>query len=281
MTASSRLRAGLLCLLALLAQAPQAVAQTPAAVSDAPLPDGLSDPPPAATGDVPSVGLRALVVPRHQAMVSSGIAGRITKMPVRPGDTFAAGDLLVAFDCARLRAELDAARASARAAGLDLKSKQRQLDLNSIGVLEVDMARAEADRTRAQVAAVDADASGCTIVAPFAGRVARFEANPFETVKSGDGILEIIDDSSPEVETIVPSTWLRWLDIGQTFRLHLDETGTSHDIRVTRLGARIDPASQSVLVTGTFSDNPAALGASIRAGMSGEARFTRPQDNGQ
>lgn len=284
MTAFARRHAGRLLMLALLALPPQAIAQTVSSTAPAlseDLPEYSGNAPPSATGDVPSIGLRALVVPRHQAMVSSGITGRIARMPVRPGDTFAPGDLLVAFDCARLHAELAAAKASARATDLDLKAKRRQLELNSIGVLEVDLAHAEADRARAEVAAVAADAAGCTIVAPFAGRVVRFEANPFETVRSGEGILEILDDSSPEVEAIVPSTWLRWLGIGQTFRLHLDETGTSHDILVTRLGARIDPASQSVLVTGTFSDVPAAIRATIRAGMSGEARFTRPPEGGR
>lgn len=220
----------------------------------------------------PSVGLRALVVPRHQAMISAGITGRITKMPVRPGEPFAEGDTLVGFDCARLRAELDGVRAEARAAELDLKAKQRQLSFNSIGEIDVDLAKAEAARARAQVAAVSADAEACTIVAPYAGRVARHEANPYETVKSGEDILEILDDRTLEVEVIVPSAWLRWLKAGQPFSVRLDETGTAHTATIARLGARVDPASQSVLVTGVFERPPAA----VRPGMSGEATFRRP-----
>jgi RND family efflux transporter MFP subunit len=270
---------------ALVVAAGLAPAGATAAETLPPLPDGLADPPsvlrpvgdtgPAdAAGARPSVGLRALVVPRHQAMLSAGITGRITAMPVRPGEPFAKGDTLVSFDCAALHANLDAARAQAQAARLDLKAKQRQLEFNSIGTIDVDLAKAEAARAAAAVAAVTAEADGCVIKAPYDGRVVGFEANPFETVKGGEDILEILDDRTLEVEVIVPSAWLRWLTEGQTFRLRLDETGTPHTAVVTRLGARIDPASQSVLITGRFQDPPAAL----KPGMSGEAEFQRPRD---
>lgn len=240
---------------------------------EAPLPAGLSDPPPVTAGDAPSVGLRALVVPRHQAMISAGITGRITVMPVRPGESFAKGDTLVSFDCNGLNAELQGVRAEARAAQLELTSRKRQLEFNSIAQLDVDLAQAEAERARAQVAAVAADVEGCTITAPYAGRVVSFEANPYESVKGGDVLLEILDDRTLEVEVIVPSTWLRWLRVGQAVQVELDETGTAHTAAVARIGARVDPASQSVLVTGVFTDPPEA----VRPGMSGQAIFARPE----
>ena len=66
--------------------------------------------------------------------------------------------------------------------------------------------------------------------------------------------------------------WLAWLRTGQAFTLDLDETGRSHPGRITRLGAQIDPISQTLTVYGALTGTPAGL----VAGMSGAARFPRP-----
>ena len=67
----------------------------------------------------------------------------------------------------------------------------------------------------------------------------------------------------------MPSKWLRWLKVGSPFRVLIDETGRRYNARVTIIGARVDPASQSVEVLGEFNEKPADL----LAGMSGAARF--------
>lgn len=219
-----------------------------------------------------SIGQRALVVPRREAMLSASLDGRILEMPVRPGEPFEAGATLVSFDCSRLEAELRGRRAEARAAGLDLKAKRQQLAYNSIGEIEVALAAAEMEGAQARVAALEADAKGCTITAPYAGRVAAFEANPHETVKAGEDLLSILDDRTLEVEVIVPSQWLSWLDEGQVFHFKLDETGSEHPVTVSRVAARVEPASQSVRLTGVFQQAPEA----VRPGMSGAAQFHPP-----
>ena len=75
-----------------------------------------------------------------------------------------------------------------------------------------------------------------------------------------------------ELEFLVPSAWLGWLKNGQRFAVEIDETGKSYPARFTRLGARIDPVSQSIKVgaaiDGSFPE--------LLAGMSGRIRLAPP-----
>ena len=68
----------------------------------------------------------------------------------------------------------------------------------------------------------------------------------------------------------MPSGWLRWLKSGYRFRVGIDETGKSYPAHVTRLGARVDPVSQSVKVTATIDGRFTEL----VAGMSGRVQIS-------
>ena len=88
----------------------------------------------------------------------------------------------------------------------------------------------------------------------------------------GQGILEILDDSALELEFIVPSRWMVWLKDGYRFQVKIDETGGTYPAKVIRLGAKVDPVSQSVktiaVIDGQFPD--------LIAGMSGRVQLAPP-----
>ena len=84
--------------------------------------------------------------------------------------------------------------------------------------------------------------------------------------------MKILDDDSLEVEMIVPSNWLRWLEPGINSPIVVDETGRSYDIRITRVGARVDPVSQTVRLYANFKEET----LDILAGMSGTVTFDLP-----
>jgi multidrug efflux pump subunit AcrA (membrane-fusion protein) len=91
-------------------------------------------------------------------------------------------------------------------------------------------------------------------------------------VQAGQPLLDIIDDSVLELEFLVPSRWLAWLRPGGLFQVTIDETGKTYPAKFTRIGARVDPVSQSVKVAaavyGRFPE--------LMAGMSGRIQVTQP-----
>ncbi|MBI3898152.1 MAG: HlyD family secretion protein [Gammaproteobacteria bacterium] len=67
----------------------------------------------------------------------------------------------------------------------------------------------------------------------------------------------------------LPSKWLAWLKVGSRFNVNVDKLGRGYRARVVRLGARIDPVSQSIsLVAQVNGENPELL-----PGMSGWRRL--------
>lgn len=217
--------------------------------------------------------VRVQLSPRRSTVLSSQLAGRIAELEVREGERFAEGQKLAVFDCAVQRARLAKAQAAREGARQTLAVKRRLQTLNSVSNLEVEVAAAEAAQMEAEVAAMTATVGYCAIAAPFPGRVVELKVRRYQHVTEGQGLMEILDDSELEAEMIVPSRWLAWLKPGWPLVLALDETGREYPAEVTRLGARIDPVSQSVKVfariSGRFDE--------LLAGMSGTVRFTSPQ----
>jgi multidrug resistance efflux pump len=90
----------------------------------------------------------------------------------------------------------------------------------------------------------------CSITAPFAGRVSEQKAREQQFVQPGQAMLDILDDSVLELEFLVPSHWHTWIKVGNSFQVVIDETGKKYPARFIRKGARVDPVSQSIKVTG-------------------------------
>lgn len=222
--------------------------------------------PPAPQSDAP---VRGVVRPVDQAGISSELGARITELPYKEGEPFRQGDLLAAFDCRRHRAEAQAAEAAHREARIAHES-QVYLQRHSAGArLDVETAKARADKAGAEARSLTVRLDQCRVMAPFSGRVAERSVYVHETPAPGKPFLTIIDDSALEVELIVPSTWLRWLKQGAAFAFSVDETGSSYSSHVARIGAMVDPVSQTVKVVGRL-DSPDSR---VLAGMSGSASF--------
>lgn len=231
---------------------------------------------PALAQDAAQGQVRALVEARRHAVLSAEIPGRIARLGVDAGQSFKAGDVLIAFDCASYQAELDAARAQLNAAEVTARVNRRLNSLRSIGEAEVQLAEAKSQVARADVRKYEIQARRCEIKAPFDGRAVERRIQEHESVPAGAPLLEILSDRDLKIELIVPSAWLVWLKPGQRFDLRVDETGATLAGEVVQPGAKVDPASQSVKVTARLSgDTGPATGpmAGLTAGMSGTAVF--------
>ena len=70
----------------------------------------------------------------------------------------------------------------------------------------------------------------------------------------------------------MPSKWSSWLSENNQFNIHMDETNKDYPAKVTQVGARIDPISQTIkvraVIKGDFLD--------LRPGMSGTVNIQVP-----
>lgn len=216
--------------------------------------------------------IRAELSPRRFTTIAAEIGGRISRIPVTEGGRFKAGQLLVTLDCAMQQAQLQKARAVLDAAEKTRAANVRLEELHSIGKIELQVSESEAAKARADVVANGVVLSKCAISAPFSGRVSEQKAREQQYVQPGQALLEIIDDSVLELAFIVPSHWLAWIRTGAVFQVRIDETGKTYPARIGRIGARVDPVSQSVklsaAIDGTFPE--------LISGMSGRIILAPP-----
>jgi len=213
--------------------------------------------------------IRIQLVARDQADLSSEIAAKVASMPFRDGDSFISGQTLVSFDCTLYEAQLHKAQAEADAARELWQVDQRLAQLHSIGELEVTQADAKRKGGAAEVAYVEAMVSKCVIKAPYEGRVLKRIVSSQEFVAAGKPLLTIVDTSHLELKMIVPSKWLTHLKRGHPLTVEITEVGKTYSARVARIGARVDPVTQTVDVTAELNDRAPEL----LPGMSGWATF--------
>ncbi|KAF1072561.1 MAG: p-hydroxybenzoic acid efflux pump subunit AaeA [Pseudomonas citronellolis] len=212
--------------------------------------------------------VRGVLYAREQAMLASELPGRILEMPFAEGQGFHKGDVLVRFDCSAYQAQANAAQAGVRAATEELAHNRQLASLNSVGRFEVALAEAKQAEAQAQAQVYQVQVRRCAVQAPYDGQVVQRKAQPFESVASGVPLLEIVDNRSLEIRLLVPSRWLSRLKPGESFSFVPDETGKPLQAQIKRLGARIDEASQTLLLIASL---PSVDG--LVAGMSGTAQF--------
>lgn len=245
--------------------APSTVPNAAPAVAPAPAPKP-------ATPAIDRQEIRAQLAPQRYTTLAAEIGARISRLGAKEGMSFKAGQTLIQFDCALQSAQHQRAQAALTGADKTAAANKRLAELGSIGKVELEVSLAEVAKARAEVAASGTMLGKCQISAPYAGRVAEQRVREGQYVQPGQALMEILDDSVLELEFLVPSKWLAWLKAGYGFQVRIDETGKSYPAKVLRIGAKVDPVSQSVklvaAIDGQFGE--------LIAGMSGRVAITPP-----
>ena len=221
--------------------------------------------------------IRAQLSPQRFTTLAAEIGAKVNRLPVSEGGSFKSGQALIVFDCSLQTAQLNKARAALSGAEKTFTVNTRLSELGSIGKAELAVSDSEVAKNRAEVAAMAAMLAKCNVVAPFSGRVSEQKVREQQYVQPGQALLEIIDDSVLELEFIAPSRWLSWLKAGHGFQVRIDETGKTYPAKVLRIGAKVDPVSQSVklaaAINGKFPE--------LIAGMSGTVLLAAPSGQPQ
>ena len=186
------------------------------------------------------------------------------------GQRFFKGDTLLEFECRTYLAEAAAARAAFQVAEIELRTKRSLHQRQAAGKNEVAIAEARLNEAKSQLDSHEYKTESCKFEAPFDGRVVELNVHAFEFPPSDRPLVVLINDQRLEMELVVDSQWLVWLKPGLEFEVKVDETGDVVIGKIERLGAEVDPVSQTVKIVGGFSELP----QSILAGMSGTATFS-------
>ncbi len=153
----------------------------------------------------------------------------------------------------------------------DVQTAQAECELVSASAAK-ELSKAERDVAVAQARCdlAQGELRGCTLKAPYAGRVARVLINENELVERGTPAIEIVDDRVLRAKFLLPSTLFRGVRLGQELHLDVRETGATVVVRISHIAAVLDAASETFEVYAEL-DNAAG---ELRAGMNGTLQLS-------
>lgn len=215
---------------------------------------------------------RAQLVAVRKPVMAAEIAGKIDQVAFRPGEAFKAGDVLVSFDCSLHKVRADRAKALRTRSDSQLKSLLMLEKRGATSKLEVALARSDVAGAVAELNAANLLVERCDLKAPFSGRVVEQRIQAGEYATEGQPLIEILDESEFELETIVPSGLLPSVAIGAAVDVNFDEIGGSVQFVWARISPQIDPVSRTVKLYAKL----AAPQGKLISGMSGRLRLSNP-----
>lgn len=210
-----------------------------------------------------------------EASLSSQIIGTIDSIPVKEGELFDKGDVLVEFDCTIHQAQLDKALALLESKRAAYNSNVKMSKAKAVSTVELLQSKADFTEAKADVTIKQHTVDFCKVKAPFNGQVIKLHAKAFELLNQGEPLVDVLDNSELDVELIVPSKWLSWLKKDTPFNLYITETNKSYNAHVTKILPSVDSVSQTVRILGKLDKNHVEL----VAGMSGKASFLSQTNN--
>ena len=210
--------------------------------------------------------LETVLVPNKSAVISSPRDGQIKDIFVQDGDLFEAGQTLLKYNCTEVEARLAALEERALLSGTKASSGAKLFKLDLISNVENLSFQAERKEILAQVTALREDRKRCFIKGNYDGRVIKRLANPGEFTRSDRVLMEVASLENLQAEFLMPSLWLRWVNVGAPAEIKLHETGKLYKAQVSRITGEVDPVSQTIKVSARLDGYKDPL----LPGMSGE-----------
>ncbi len=212
--------------------------------------------------------VESVLVPRQVTVISSSQDGQIKNIPFGHGDIFKKGDVLVSYDCDDLVAEADIVRAEKDLTRTKRQGSDELFKLDIISDLDRMSAKTEDTQADAKARLYEARLKDCQIKAEFDGRITNKLANPGEYTRTDRVLLEVASIEPLKAEFLIPSKWLRWINVGAPVEITLNETERNYIAKIERIHGEIDPVSQSIQVIAVLEPYEDAL----LPGMSGKAK---------
>ena len=215
----------------------------------------------------PFLRTEAVLTPDRSVVISSSHAGQIQEIPFSNGERFKKGDVLVKYDCRELEAEKRIKGIEEQLAAVEKEGSERLYKLDLISEFERESAEVQQEKIQLQIKALEARLDNCTIRADFDGIVTDKLANAGEFTRTDRVLMEVVSLENLHAQILVPSVWLRWINVGAPVSIEVEETTKSYDAEIIRIHGEIDPVTKSVQIVAELKPHE----DNLLSGMSGIA----------
>ena len=196
----------------------------------------------------------------ESVVLKSELSGRISQISFTDGAAVKAGSLLVLFDSAIQKAQLNQAKAERDLASAKLKRTQELFDKKFLSAAALDDAKASEQIAQARLALAQANLDKMSLKAPFDGVIGIRQISVGDYVKEGESLVNIEDTRSMKADFRVPERIIGRLAAGQQVMLATDAyPGQKFPARVTAIDVAVDASGRSLLIRAELSDSSKRL----------------------
>ncbi|MBA3720961.1 MAG: efflux RND transporter periplasmic adaptor subunit [Parachlamydiaceae bacterium] len=201
----------------------------------------------------------------YRGILSAEVTAIVEKITHRMGERFKEGELLVQLDDTIFQGYRVKAVGNVEKAKAELASKEKLFKDGIASIFEIKTAEANLGIANSDLINADHAINGCSVRAPFDGKVVNILIEEHELIQEGKPLIEIVNDDYLIGQVLSPARLLPILAIGRPVNIFVQETGTIEVGKILRLDAIIDPAS-SLLKVDIIVDNK---NQKLRSGMIG------------
>lgn len=216
--------------------------------------------------DVNELRAKAVLVASKKTLIMGMPDYYIKKIYVENGSRFKRGDVLVEYQCHRLKAKLDAAKSEHKLAETKKMATSRLFNLELSSGVELAQAQMQDKKARAHKVIAERSYNDCVVKAAYNGHVTKKWANNNEYMNAGDKIIEVVSSDSLSIDFKLPSKSLRWVNIGTPVNVSIDETGDTYSGAVNQIFGEVDSGNQTIQIRAKINGYTDRL----LPGMSGE-----------
>jgi RND family efflux transporter MFP subunit len=214
----------------------------------------------------PSSGnLRFVLDPIRKTSFSAEVVAPVIKITKKIGDSFVKGEVLLQQDPTVFEALYQKAKANLDKAQVELQAKQKLFQNNNASLVDLKDAEAAAASAQSEVIIAQKNLKATTIHAPYDGKIASINIEEHELPVQGKEILDIVEDDILIAKSLLPSSLINRINIGDPVTLTIQENGRQIKGKITRIGAVIEPASSILKVEIEIPNSDGKL----KTGMSG------------
>ncbi|MFK7840002.1 MAG: efflux RND transporter periplasmic adaptor subunit [Bdellovibrionales bacterium] len=214
-----------------------------------------------------SIEVEAVLIPHDTTVISSSQDSKIISINFDNGETFKKGDVLVEYDCKDVRAEVEIAKTQQQLTAEKSATSYKLFKLDIISNIEKLELESENKQAEARIGLYTSRMESCFIRAEYDGRVVKRLANAGEFTRTDRVLMEVASLDYLKAEFLLPSRWLRWVNVGAPINIALNETDTSYNATIQYIYGEVDPVSQSIQMTAQLDNYQDRL----LPGMSGKA----------
>jgi membrane fusion protein, multidrug efflux system len=195
-----------------------------------------------------AISVNGSTLPDEEVSITSEIPGIITKISFREGTAVKRGAVLVELDTEELKAER---RRLSVQKTLNEKIAERLkalYDKEGVSLQEYEIAVAEAEKTQADIAVIDAQLEKRIIRAPFDGRLGLRLVSEGSYIAPGTPIVSLVSINPIKLEFSVPERYSRDMSLGAVVEFMMDGANRAYTAKVMAKEPNIDPATRTMRI---------------------------------